>query len=1535
MTNRLSIVMKAVVGIICGVSAVLVFAQAGPARTGLKVNLPNGFPAVRVNDLSLASTAGPVSWSRTWDGKEWKFNPHWESLSQSWTNLTGAATATTGVGTVESGSGSGSGSVTAPLMSSDASAGCWVMVDEDWQPSTGTVLIDNRPPSPLMQAERTVPFNKLMGEDEGLDYPPPRLVNIDYASLCGGGAAINSAVRDLEAVRINNDLYLGEAGRYAYSNRSVLEKRAVRRLPLASAATLETQLANGSIALAPATVAKGFRWMDKTGDWIDYNTQGQVVAYGDRNDNIIWLVRDSGGTLRGVVDAHGRVLFTLHYTGKLISEVRDYPLAGQPLDLPARSVKYEYDAANRLRAVVDVRGYKTRYDYDAGNNLTSVTDQEDRITKLAYVGSTLQQITAADGGVTDYVFDFDDVNKQFNSRVTGPQTAAGRSVEDLTHNRSGKLVRRSVNGRVEEEIRYDTGMRAEKRTDARGFSTNVVFNEFEQVVEEKREDGTTVLNAYSAVNLALTETTDAKGTKTAYQHDTKGNVIRMTEAVGTPAQRITIFEPNSQGRITKATVKGRVEANGTTTSDAVTLYDYDTQGGLSKVTDPELREQLFEHDRMGNVVSITDGLKNKTVIQWNPAGDVVKVKNALNHIWLYEYDKVGNRTVLTDPNSHVTRQVFNAMNQRIEQDIATKFKSSVKYNTQGMPILATDGDGRKLTFEYDIFNRGSKLIDGAGNEIVFSYQIPDGTGSGLLGSLNGPTEIQYPLSRQRLRYDERNRPVSWSLLDGEHVRRNSVMYDANGAAKKTTDGYGKYSEIVFDALGSMTTQIDRLGKETELVYDVRGNLLRQTDARGNATHFQRDRNGRVIKETLPLGQFTVKKYDAAGNLEQVTDALGNRTELTYDEAKRLKQSIFYNATNALQRTATFGWDKTRHLTSWTVTEDGSVAHGILSYDGAGRRTGETVTYPGGFQMTYEYTYSLGNKLSKIKWPDGTEIDYGYSKHGELDNVVIPGEGSISVSKFKWTLPESTTLPGGSVQEREYDISSSLKKLKVHTPDQKVLLDFNLRYGAENEPKSGTRYDVNSSSVAFDYSYDDEQRLTRVTSSVGGSVSDTESFTLDEVDNRTAHSRTNGTWIYDANNRLKQAGSGASAIRYEYDDAGNLIRKTEPGPVVTNFGYNAENRLVSVHDGAQRLISRYGYDALGRRMWKDQYREKSGSALAQAVRTYFLYSNDGLIAEAKQAITLNSDKTVAVDGVPDITTQLGPRPGAVFMSNVLFTKTKNSNGEPIFAYFHNDARGAPIQATDRSNNVVWAAKYNAFGHAEIITQAPTTMLPTIAVWLRLPGQLEDPETGLHHNYFRDYDPQIGRYVQKDPIGLDGGINLYAYVGGNPLRFIDPFGLKPWDYNGRGNTKICNYYKKRAGETCGKLRDYYVAGEQICRGNRPDVNIVMDAGISTAWGRGTTNQSQADIYNQVRGGLIQNDTAFVNQFGPNGVTGNMIDFYHDQVFNEAGIGASFYGGNLWPQGVWPNPVPLDGDGKSGLDPRRLFPSGTSDGCACKAN
>ncbi|WP_277344961.1 RHS repeat-associated core domain-containing protein, partial [Metapseudomonas otitidis] len=105
------------------------------------------------------------------------------------------------------------------------------------------------------------------------------------------------------------------------------------------------------------------------------------------------------------------------------------------------------------------------------------------------------------------------------------------------------------------------------------------------------------------------------------------------------------------------------------------------------------------------------------------------------------------------------------------------------------------------------------------------------------------------------------------------------------------------------------------------------------------------------------------------------------------------------------------------------------------------------------------------------------------------------------------------------------------------------------------------------------------------------------------------------------------------------------------------------------------------------------------------------------------------------------------------------------------YLHSDHLNTPRLATNQSGNLVWSWPSDAFGVGQ-----PNNHGSTIDVVLRFPGQVADAHSGLYYNYFRDYDPQTGRYVESDPIGLNGGLNTYGYVGGNPLSFTDPYGLE---------------------------------------------------------------------------------------------------------------------------------------------------------------
>jgi len=109
------------------------------------------------------------------------------------------------------------------------------------------------------------------------------------------------------------------------------------------------------------------------------------------------------------------------------------------------------------------------------------------------------------------------------------------------------------------------------------------------------------------------------------------------------------------------------------------------------------------------------------------------------------------------------------------------------------------------------------------------------------------------------------------------------------------------------------------------------------------------------------------------------------------------------------------------------------------------------------------------------------------------------------------------------------------------------------------------------------------------------------------------------------------------------------------------------------------------------------------------------------------------------------------------------------------FIHGDHLGTPLFATDEVGQVVWSATRLPFGEATVSDDPDGDGSPH-ELNLRFPGQYHDPETGLHYNHFRMYDPSLGRYLRSDPLGLDGGTNPYLYAHANPVRWADPLGLR---------------------------------------------------------------------------------------------------------------------------------------------------------------
>jgi RHS repeat-associated protein len=230
----------------------------------------------------------------------------------------------------------------------------------------------------------------------------------------------------------------------------------------------------------------------------------------------------------------------------------------------------------------------------------------------------------------------------------------------------------------------------------------------------------------------------------------------------------------------------------------------------------------------------------------------------------------------------------------------------------------------------------------------------------------------------------------------------------------------------------------------------------------------------------------------------------------------------------------------------------------------------------------------------------------------------------------------------------------------------------------------------------------------------------------------------------ASNRLQRAAGPGGTRIFTYDAEGNI--KTDG---TLSFEFALHGRMRSVSGTAGKTT--YWYNALGQRV------RKTGQDT-----TYYFYDGEGRVLGEYDRNGSAIQETVYLDSIP-----------------VVVLKQEKSNTVPYYIYA--DHINTPRVITRASDNgMVWRwDRADPFGAA-----APDAILTgtgTFAYNPRFPGQLFDAESGLHQNYFRDYDPRTGRYLQSDPIGLKGGINTYTYTEGNPLSYSDPLGLKKFGKN----------------------------------------------------------------------------------------------------------------------------------------------------------
>ena len=801
---------------------------------------------------------------------------------------------------------------------------------------------------------------------------------------------------------------------------------------------------------------------------------------------------------------------------------------------------------------------------------------------------------------------------------------------------------------------------------------------------------------------------------------------------------------------------------------------------------------FFKYDEKGRCLhtSGSDGYDGKTMRYLDDIG-WVEVTNSLGHVTRYQ--RIPNGQIV-----HIIDSLGAA--ERIE------------YDAEGRIIARTYPNGGTVQHAYDEQGNRSKTIDTLGHETLFSYNdahllltVTDRAGNlwkRTYDTQNRLTAIQEPENgRWAFNYDKQGNLIQINSAAGTSARRT---YASNGDLIEATDWEGQVTRYERDALGRCTKIIDPLNHITAMRYDRRGNLIEITYPDGMHLKCRYDPgSNQLISLTRPDGQTLRYRYDVYNRLTETIDPL--RATMRYqwgDEPDQLevvenpkgeKHRFYYDEVGHLirergfdGRTRTYEYDLEGNCIE---TTDGDNERNTYTYDRMGQMTEQG--FADGRQATFSYD-PLGRLLSAIN-PDwivrfeydalgrlvkeqqgdvtiehryqameartqtslGLTLRYLFAPQGQVDKLIVNQKHTITFQHDALGKETLCTFAKALTLKQELDSLGRMlnQQLSHQSPsdrgESKRLLKRSYQYNR------GHLHAVQDSRLGtLQYLYDAAERLTQASCETGMH----EQFAYDATGNITHIRR--GTdeqrLVYLPGGVLRRHGD----TEYAYDEKGRLCSKTEGELKKWTYTWDAANRLQSVTtlDGTQWS---YTYDALGRRM------SKKGPG--QHLR--FVWDRGVIVHQVQE-----SDNTVEATYLFDPDHE---RPLCCL------------HAEGLSAMIAAPA-GTPQLLIDPEGRITWSAQYTAWGQLQETDDAAsiigkdmgTDTASADTCPLRLPGQWHDPESGLHYNRFRYYDPAIARFISPDPLGLIGGKNAYAFVP-NPIEWSDPLGLIASPLHRRGS------------------------------------------------------------------------------------------------------------------------------------------------------
>ncbi|PWK72153.1 RHS repeat-associated protein [Streptomyces sp. CG 926] len=891
----------------------------------------------------------------------------------------------------------------------------------------------------------------------------------------------------------------------------------------------------------------------------------------------------------------------------------------------------------------------------------------------------------------------------------------------------------------------------------------------------------------------LVQLDDRNGGWIAYEYDAEGAPTGISHSGGYRVRLTT-----ADGRITSLSL-----ADGTKVLD----YRY-TEGNLTEVVNSSGLPLRFGYDDRARIVSWTDSNgrhfdyaydeRDRCVAQSGTNGHVnsrftyedgvTTVTGALGHQRRYVVDEKARVVAETDANGATTRFVRDSFNRLLTRTDPLGLTTRITYDDNGLVTSVERTDGRRTGIEYNGLGLPERVTRPDGTSVRRTY---DERGNPVsVRDASGATS--------RFTYDERGHLASVTNALGE---TSSFRCNAAGLVVESADPLGAVTRHTYDAFGRAATVTDPLGQVTRLTWSVEGRLLRRVEPDGSEQSWVYDGEGNCLSHIDAAGGRSVYEYGDFDSLVARTGPDGARYSFAHDLELRLTE-----VTGPHGLTWTYDYDPAGRLAAETDFDGRTLSY---AYDDAGRLTertnalGQTVRYQynelgltvrkdaAGAVTTYEYDYA--DQLARAVGPDVT-LSRIRNREGLLHSETVDGR-TLGFAYDELGRTTRRTTPTGAVGEWSYDAAG--RRAGLTTSGRTLAFEHDatgretarrigggvtLRHGFDEVGRLTEQHLTGHDGRTLQrrgYTYRPDGHLTAVDDALGGPRSFTldaaarvtaveagawsERYAYDEAGNQTSASwpathpdadAATGPRSY-TGNRL----TGAGGVRYEYDAQGRVVlrRKTRPSrkPDTWHYAWDAEDRLVGVTtpDGT---VWRYLYDPLGRRAAKQRL-SAAGEVVEEVLFTW-------------EGATL-CEQVTRSPGLPHPVVLTWEHRGLHPLTQT--ERILGASGEEIDSRFFSivtDLVGTPTELVDERGDIAWRTRSTLWG-ATTWNRGASTYTP-----LRFPGQYFDPESGLHHNVFRTYDPETARYLSQDPLGLAPAPNPAAYVS-NPHTWSDHLGLAP--------------------------------------------------------------------------------------------------------------------------------------------------------------